>query len=207
MREEYCRWPHCKRISRSQLSAASDHRSIRPCRRNPRKIHAYPRYGVRGSDPANPPRPGPVRATPIQPLRLMCKPEILNRNARRKGSSRRAHRLRFSYHGVPFTKWPRTIFQTKSNTCSIFPPTVVRFRPLVVYLPIENSDVPMMFRGTKPHSPRGSERVKVETIGGRTSRQVLPRSRPRNQNGAGLSDIRPGALQNEKIPLSCCRCE
>jgi hypothetical protein len=41
----------------------------------------------------------------------------------------------------------------------------------------------MMFRGTKPRSPRGASRVNVETIGGGSSRQLLPRSRPGDQNG------------------------
>src|SRR5580658_3442787 len=43
----------------------------------------------------------------------------------------------------------------------------------------------MMFRGTKPVSPRGSERVNVETIGGRSSRYGLPQARLRNQTGNG----------------------
>src|ERR1700733_10873297 len=43
----------------------------------------------------------------------------------------------------------------------------------------------MMFRGTKPPSPQGSERVNVETIGGRSSRMVLPQARLRDQTGKG----------------------
>jgi hypothetical protein len=35
------------------------------------------------------------------------------------------------------------------------------------YLPVEKPDVPMMFRCTKPLSPRGSARVNVKTIGGK----------------------------------------
>jgi hypothetical protein len=75
--------------------------------------------------------------------------------------------------------------------------SIHEFPQLACYFPIKNPDVPMMFRGTKPRSPRGPSRVNVETIGGRSPRHGLPRSRPGNQNGAGLSDNKHGALQNE----------
>src|ERR1700691_4778429 len=53
----------------------------------------------------------------------------------------------------------------------------------------------MMFRCTKPRSPRGSSRVNVETIGGRRSRQVWPKSRLRNPAG--------GSAPNRTLPLCC----
>jgi hypothetical protein len=86
--------------------------------------------------------------------------------------------------GRPLVTTPITfIFGVESKVSGASPGIIVRFGRLVVYLPIENPDVPMMFRGTKLLSPRGSGRVNVETIGGRRSRQLLPKSRLRNQTG------------------------
>src|SRR5580658_8716197 len=53
----------------------------------------------------------------------------------------------------------------------------------------------MMFRSTKPPSPRGSWCVNVETIGGRRSRQLLPKARLRNQTG--------WSAPKRTLPLRC----
>ena len=58
-----------------------------------------------------------------------------------------------------------------------------RYLELACYFPVENLDVPMMFQGTKPHSPRGSERVNVKTIGGRSYRYWCCRGPVRETNG------------------------
>jgi hypothetical protein len=96
-----------------------------------------------------------------------------------------------------FTKFATFIFLPKSKLSSTFLVLMVRFRPLVVYLPIEIPDVPMMFRGTKRHSPRGSVCVNnVRTIGGRSSRYWCCRSPDcETKLALGLSDIGHGALQ------------
>jgi hypothetical protein len=96
----------------------------------------------------------------------------------------------------PVTEIRHLLFRTESTTCNAFSRPAVRFRPIAVYLTVENLDVPMMFQGTKPGSPRGSAMVNVKTIGGRRSRYWCgPGSVRANQNGARLSESSVGALQ------------
>jgi hypothetical protein len=98
-----------------------------------------------------------------------------------------------------FTKFATFIFLTESKLSSTFWVPMVRFRPLVVYLPIENRIAPMAYPGTNPRSPRGSVMANVKTMGGRRSRYWCgPGSVRANQNGARLSESGIGALQIEK---------
>ena len=94
----------------------------------------------------------------------------------------------------PFTEIRNLLFRTESTTCSAFSKPVVRFRPLVVYLSIENRIAPMAYPGTKLRSPRGSVMANVKTMGGRRSRYWCgPGSVRANQNGARLSESGSGA--------------
>src|SRR5579863_9053151 len=65
------------------------------------------------------------------------------------------------------------------------------FLELACYLSVEKPGVPMMFRCTKPLSPRGSGMVNVKTIGGRSSRYwCCLCSGGETKPAPGLSDIR-----------------